>query len=74
MTSTRPPFHVRAHRITDKDYPDRVAHTLMHKLLGEFEQQHPRWATYKEDNCADGKFDWCVRACSLRSVKRILAV
>ncbi len=44
--------------ITDKDYPDRVAHTLMHKLLGEFEQQHPRWATYKEDNCADGKFDW----------------
>jgi synaptobrevin family protein YKT6 len=48
--------------IADKDYPDRVAHTLLHKLLTEFETEHPQWASYKTDNCADDRFEWATNA------------
>lgn len=48
--------------MADKEYPERVAHTLLQKLLSEFEAQHPKWATYAQDNCADGQFEWAGNA------------
>eukprot|EP00455_Lapot_gusevi_P013667 TRINITY_DN1670_c0_g1_i1.p1 TRINITY_DN1670_c0_g1~~TRINITY_DN1670_c0_g1_i1.p1 ORF type:complete len:237 (-),score=66.43 TRINITY_DN1670_c0_g1_i1:178-783(-) len=35
--------------VVDKEYPDRVAYTLIHKLLSDFPTAHPNWQNVSED-------------------------